>query len=247
MSLPANAPRLGVLGGMGPLATADFLVKVIRATPAASDQEHMPIIIHNVPQIPDRSRAYLNGSDAPWPHLLDGLRTLEAAGAAAIAIPCNTAHVWHARLANETDLPVLHIGQAALDVLALECPQARKVAIFATTATLKARIYHDPLVLRGYVPLEPDDTMQASHVSAGIAAVKAGRVEAGRLLLAEAAQALARQGAQALLMGCTEIPVALDGARLDMPAVDPTNALARSCVEWWHAAKVKLSLRDAQV
>jgi aspartate racemase len=247
MSLPADTPRLGVLGGMGPLATADFLVKVIQATPAASDQEHMPIIIHNVPQIPDRSRAYLSGSDAPWPHLLAGLRTLEVAGASAIAIPCNTAHVWHARLASETHLPVLHIGRAALESLALECPQARRVAILATTATLRARIYHDPLAQRGYVPLEPDDAMQASHVSAAIAAVKAGRIEEGRVLLAEAAEALACKGAQALLMGCTEIPVALAGARLDMPCVDPTHALARSCVEWWHSAKAKHALNGAHV
>ncbi|WP_175860311.1 aspartate/glutamate racemase family protein [Burkholderia cepacia] len=235
--MDAKIPRLGVLGGMGPLATTDFLVKVINATPAASDQEHMPIIVHNVPQIPDRSTAYLAGSDAPWPHLVDGVRTLEAAGCAAIAIPCNTAHVWHARLEKATALPVLHIGRAALDALRREFPRARTIGVLATTATLRARIYHDPLAASGIAAIEPDAAMQASHVSAAIAAVKAGRLDEARILLSDAVTALSARGAQAVLMACTEIPVALANAALDIPGVDPTDALARSCVDWWLSAQ----------
>lgn len=238
-------PRLGVLGGMGPLATTDFLVKVIHATPAASDQEHMPIIVHNVPQVPDRSTAYLAGSDAPWPYLLNGLRTLEAAGCAAIAIPCNTAHVWHARLAEATSLLVLHIGRAALENLERECPQTRTVGVLATTATLKARIYHEPLLSRGIRPIEPDGVMQASHVSTAIAAVKAGRIDEARGLLMEATSTLATFGAQAVLMACTEIPVALADAALEIHAIDPTNALAQACVNWWLAAKRDSTLANA--
>ncbi|BBQ00553.1 aspartate racemase [Burkholderia sp. SFA1] len=229
--------RLGVLGGMGPLATADFLVKLIRATPAESDQEHMPVIVHNVPQVPDRSTAFLAGSDAPWPHLLDGLRTLEAAGCAAIAIPCNTAHVWHARLAKETARPVLHIGEAAVDALLRQCPGARRVGILATQATLQARIYHDPLAANGIESIAPDDALQATHVSAAIGAVKAGRIDDARLLLTHAARALIASGADALLLACTEIPVALTGVSLGAPAIDPTDALARACVGWWLDAR----------
>jgi len=230
-------PRLGVLGGMGPLATADFLVKLIRATPAASDQEHMPVIVHNVPQVPDRSTAFLAGSDAPWPHLLDGLRTLEAAGCAAIAIPCNTAHVWHARLAHETVLPVLHIGEAGVDALLKQSVGARRGGILATSATLQARIYHDRLAMHGIAALTPDDALQGTHVSAAIGAVKGGRIEEARVLLAHAARALIAQGADALLLACTEIPVALAGVSLDVPAIDPTDALARACVGWWLEAR----------
>ncbi|BCQ28473.1 aspartate/glutamate racemase family protein (plasmid) [Caballeronia sp. NK8] len=230
-------PRLGVLGGMGPLATADFLVKLIRATPAASDQEHMPVIVHNVPQVPDRSAAFLAGSDAPWPHLLDGLRTLEAAGCAAIAIPCNTAHVWHPRLAHETALPVLHIGEAGVDALLKQSAGARRGGILATSATLQARIYHDQLAMHGIAALTPDDALQGTHVSAAIGAVKGGHIEEARMLLAHAAQALIAQGADALLLACTEIPVALAGVSLDVPAIDPTDALARACVGWWLEAR----------
>jgi aspartate racemase len=243
-STSAPLPRLGVLGGMGPLATADFLVKLIQATPATSDQEHMPVIVHNVPQIPDRSMAFLAGSDAPWPHLLDGLRTLEAAGCAAIAIPCNTAHVWHRRLAQASRLPVLHIGEAALGTLLRQYPDARKVGILATAATLKARIYHDQLAARGIEAVEPDETLQATYVSAGIAAVKGGRLEDARALLARAADALVARGADALLLACTEIPVALAGAAFN--SVDPTDALARACVDWWLAACNEPAQLEAQ-
>jgi aspartate racemase len=245
MSEAAPFPRLGVLGGMGPLATADFLVKLIQATPAASDQEHMPVIVHNVPQVPDRGTAFLAGSDAPWPHLLDGLRTLEAAGCAAIAIPCNTAHVWHSRLASETAGPVLHIGDRAVAALLRQCPDARRVAVLATAATLKARIYHDQLAASGIEAMSPDEAMQANYVSAGIAAVKSGRIDDARALLTQASDALIAQGADALLMACTEIPVALAGVLLPRPAIDPTDALARGCVDWWLAARNESAAREA--
>ncbi|MDR5759778.1 amino acid racemase [Caballeronia sp. LZ035] len=242
--IAAPLPRLGVLGGMGPLATADFLVKLIQATPAASDQEHMPVIVHNVPQVPDRSTAFLAGSDAPWPHLLDGLRTLERAGCSAIAIPCNTAHVWHQRLAEASTLPVLHIGEAALAALTRRYPRARRVGILATAATLKARIYHDQLVARGIEAIDPEPAMQAMYVSAGIAAVKAGRLDDARALLSGAADALMTRGADALLLACTEIPVALAGAAYH--AIDPTDALARACVDWWLAARADNAQLAAQ-
>ncbi|BAN26851.1 cysteate racemase [Caballeronia insecticola] len=241
---PAALARLGVLGGMGPLATADFLVKLIQATPAASDQEHMPVIVHNVPQVPDRSAAFLAGSDAPWPHLLDGLRTLEAAGCSAIAIPCNTAHVWHRRLAQETALPVLHIGEAALRALAYRYPEARRVGVLATAATLKARIYHEQLSARGIEAIEPGDDLQTTHVAAGIAAVKAGRIDEARAWLSHAATHLIARGADALLLACTEIPVALSGVALN--AVDPTEALARACVDWWLAARSESAQLETQ-
>src|SRR5947209_5090461 len=143
MSHTASAlPTLGVLGGMGPLATVDFMHKVIDATPARHDQEHIPLIVHSVPQIPDRTTAFLTGSDAPWGYLLAGLRVLENAGADVIAIPCNTAHLWHGRLAASARVPVLHIGHAACDAIGRRADAVRRVGLLATSATVQARIYH---------------------------------------------------------------------------------------------------------
>ena len=110
---------LGILGGMGPLATADFYAKLIAQTPAARDQDHVPVVIYAVPQVPDRTAALLRGGATPVPALLAGLRTLVAAGAQAIAMPCNTAHAWFDELAAQSPVPLLHIADAAADAATL--------------------------------------------------------------------------------------------------------------------------------
>ena len=104
---------IGVLGGMGPLATVDFMRKVIDLTPARRDQEHLPLIVYSVPQVPGRSACILEGAASPLPAMLRGIRTLAQAGAECIAIPCNTAHHWYDELARESRCPVLHIVDAA--------------------------------------------------------------------------------------------------------------------------------------
>src|SRR5688572_33509583 len=93
------SPLLGVLGGMGPLATVDFLAKLIEETGAERDEDHVPVVVYSVPQIPSRPAAILHGGASPLPAMLEGVRTLERAGATAIAIACNTAHYWHDALA----------------------------------------------------------------------------------------------------------------------------------------------------
>jgi aspartate racemase len=228
---------LGILGGMGPLATVDFFNKIVMHTPAKTDQEHMPIIIRNVPQVPDRSAAFLSGSDAPWEPLLAGVRMLESTGVQAIAIPCNTAHLWHARLAAATPVRILHIAHAAADWLAKTHPAARAAGILATAATVKSRLYHDAFEKRGLRVIEPTEDEQ-QWVSAGIHAVKAGEIAASRELMTRAAKALlARADApQALLYGCTEVPIALAGVDFGVVPLDSSDTLALACVQWWQQA-----------
>jgi aspartate racemase len=229
-------PVLGILGGMGPLATVDFFGKIVAHTPARTDQEHMPIIIRNVPQVPDRTAAYLSGSDAPWEPLLAGVRMLEAAGIDAIAIPCNSAHLWHGRLSQATRVPILHIGTSAAEWTVQHLPQVRSVGMLATTATVRSRLYHEQFEARGIDIVVPGHDDQQSLVMAGIHAVKAGDVAGARELLTEAAHRLlarAQPAPQALLLGCTEVPIALADAQLPVPKIDSTDTLARACVEWW--------------
>lgn len=237
MSHTASAfPKLGVLGGMGPLATVDFMHKVIDATPAHRDQEHIPVIVHSVPQIPDRSTAFLTGSDAPWDYLLAGLRVLENAGADAIAIPCNTAHLWHGRLAAASRVPVLHIGQAACNAICRRADPVTRIGLLATSATLQARIYDSELERAGIEVVTPCASSQETQVMKGINAVKAGQLEQGRMLLCGAAEALADSQVDALLLACTEIPVALAGLTFGAAVFDATDMLARECVAWWQRA-----------
>jgi aspartate racemase len=117
--MPAMAKPflLGVLGGMGPLATLDFQHKLLDATPAQSDQHHLPSVVWNVPQIADRQKALAGAGPSPLPQLLEGIEKLNQAGASHIAIPCNTAHHWYPQLSAASDAPILHIVDATLDAL----------------------------------------------------------------------------------------------------------------------------------
>ena len=108
---------LGVLGGMGPLASAHFMMRLTQLTPATRDQEHIPAVLWSDPRVPDRTRGKLEGGADPLPFLLRGVRGLKAAGCGAIAIPCNTAHGWYEAMAAE-GLPILHIVDAAADQMA---------------------------------------------------------------------------------------------------------------------------------
>src|SRR3954465_3228012 len=153
------AKVLGVLGGMGPLATVDFLRKLIEETPAARDEEHIPVIAWSVPQIPDRPPAITGTGESPLPAMLAGIHTLKAAGAIAIAIPCNTAHYWYDDMVREGGVPIVHIADAALEELAARSSAGKTVGLIATKGTLAAGFFQSRLKARGITPLinaEPD-------------------------------------------------------------------------------------------
>jgi aspartate racemase len=226
---------IGVLGGMGPLATADFYEKVIARTPAMRDQDHVPLVIYAVPQVPDRTAAILHGGASPLPDLLAGLRTLVAAGARAIAIPCNTAHAWYDELAAASPVPILHIADAASAAAARIAGAGTPVGLVATAGTLAAGIYPRRLAERGFDCVMPSAPDMDELVTPGIFRVKAGDVEGGGRLLERAVERLLGRGAAVAILGCTEVPVALDrlGSPLRVRCVDATAALAQHCVDWW--------------
>ncbi|MGB2818294.1 MAG: amino acid racemase [Burkholderiaceae bacterium] len=223
---------LGVIGGMGPLATADFFRKLIDATPARDDAGHIPVLIHSVPQIPSRPAAILRGGPSPLPALLAARNRLLAAGATVLAMPCNTAHHWYDELAAGCDVPFLHIVDAVADLL----PEgARELGIVATRATLHARVFEERLSKHGVRLSAPDEASYDRAVQPAIDAVKRGDSdEAGRMLEPVIAAALDR-GAVAVVLACTELPVALDAIASPLRArcIDSTDALARACVRHW--------------
>jgi aspartate racemase len=234
-NLLTDTTMLGVLGGMGPLATADFYEKLIALTSAACDQEHVPVLIYAVPQVPDRTAALVNGGASPLPALLAGLRTLTAAGAQAIAIPCNTAHAWYDELAAASPVPILHIADAAADAAARIAGPGARLALVATSGTLAAGVYPRRFAARGFDCATPTDAEMRDLVMPGIGRVKAGAVDEGGRLLERAVGALLERGAGAVVLGCTEVPVALDriASPLRAQCVDATAALATACVAWW--------------
>lgn len=223
---------VGVLGGMGPLATLDFMRKVLDATPATRDQDHVPMIVSCVPQIPDRTAAFRGEGGSPLEAIVACGRRLESAGADLIVMPCNTAHLWFDEVQAQLQRPMLHLVDAALrEALALAGPQAR-VGLLATDATIASGLYiNRRLADAPQVQwLLPTAAEMLEQVMPGIEAVKAGRLAQGQALLAEAAHALRQRGAAALVLGCTEIPLVLDAEACGLPVVDATAALARLVV-----------------
>lgn len=224
---------VGVLGGMGPLATIDFMHKMLRATPAAADQEHVPVVVSSIPQVADRTAAFRGEGDSPLPAMLASGRRLVDAGAGLIVMPCNTAHLWWDALAPALGRPMLHLVDAALaETVALAGPGAR-IGLLATDATVASGLYPNRTPAgSGLQWLLPTAAEMLDGVMPGIAAVKRGELDAGRAALQPVARALARRGAQALVLGCTEIPLVLDAASAGLPVVDATAALARRAVAW---------------
>jgi aspartate racemase len=222
---------LGVLGGMGPLATAAFFNKLLAATPATRDEDHLPTLIHSVPQIPSRPAAILRGGASPLPYLLVARDRLLAAGATLLAMPCNTAHYWYADLVNGTDAPFPHIADAVAAELP---PDARRIGVIATTATLSANIYAPRCDPRIEWLAPPHDEFE--HViQPGIDAVKRHAADEGGRLLEPVVAGLLERGATCVVLACTEVPVALDAiaSPLRVHCIDSTAALARTCVRLW--------------
>ncbi|MDO9709447.1 cysteate racemase [Paracraurococcus lichenis] len=224
---------LGVLGGMGPLASAQFMVRLTLLTPAERDQDHIPTVLWSDPRVPDRTAARLGTGEDPLPALLRGLRGLEAAGCGAIAIPCNTAHGWFAGMRAATRLPILHIVDAAAEDLHRQGVAPGPVGVMGTAATLAMGLYQEGLAGAGRDCLLPDAEVMARLVTPAIALVKANRVAEAYEPLAEAARSLVARGARAVVLGCTEIPLGITaGPALPFAVVDTIDALARAAIAW---------------
>jgi aspartate racemase len=228
---------IGVLGGMGPLATADFFAKVIAATQVANEEDHVPLLIQSDPRIPSRPDAILRGGPSPLPALLAARDRLIAGGATALAMPCNTAHFWYAQLVEGCSVPFVSILQACCDEVEARVSPGGPVGIIATGATLSEGLFSAPLQALGYTPMVPTADELESLILPAIERVKAGEpVEAG-VLLVGSVQALLDRGAQVVVLACTETPLALDAVQspLRVQCIDSTGALARACVAWWQA------------
>lgn len=238
MPNPLSSPLLGVLGGMGPLATADFLTKLVAETPATRDQDHIPYVAYGVPQIPERPAAILHGGESPLPHMLRGIATLKQAGAQTVAIACNTAHYWYDDLVREGGLPILHIADAVCDVLAERGITTGSVGLIGTDGTVKAGFFQQRLARHGLGCLLSSRDDQDRLVLPAIACVKANDLDQAHRLAIQAVERLHAAGARAVVLACTETPLAVEHAPCTAAGhcIDATRALARACVAWHRTA-----------
>lgn len=219
---------IGVLGGMGPSATVDFMDKIVQLTPATCDQEHLPVIVANLPHVPDRSAAIVSGGADPLPALLRGIDVLNRVDVGVVAIPCNSSHHWYAQMAERSKAPIIHIAKAC--VSSIDASQHRRIAVLATRGALASRIYQQALEERGMEPVVPQEAVQ-QHVDACIRAIKGGKMAEGVEALNRALAAIESVGASAAILGCTELPVAArSAAPSPLLLVDSSLELARATV-----------------
>ena len=227
---------VGVLGGMGPLATLDFMRKMLDATPAVEDQDHVPVVVSSIPQIPGRTAAFRGEGESPLSAMIASGQRLVRAGAGLIVMPCNTAHLWFDELQQALALPMLHLVDAALEDAVATVGADGRVGLLATDATLASGLYMNRRTPAGVAHdlhwQSPTSVEMTRWVQPGIAAVKAGRLPEARELLTQAVFALKQRGAAAVVLGCTEIPLALDAAHAPLPLIDATASLARRAVAW---------------
>lgn len=227
---------IGVLGGMGPLATIDFMRKVLAATPATSDQEHVPLIVSSIPQVPDRTAAFRGDGVSPLAAMAASGQRLARAGAGLVVIPCNTAHLWFAELESALALPMLHLVDAAIEDAVAATSAGASIGLLCTDATLASGLYVNRTPRSVQAPgvqwVLPTAKEMLDLVMPGIQAVKAGALEQAAALLGAAAKALVRRGASALVLGCTEVPLVLREGNSPVPVIDATDALARRAVAW---------------
>lgn len=227
--------RLGILGGMGPLATLDLQQKIMAATRAGRDQDHLPVVVWNVPQIADRQMALAGSGPSPLPQLLEAVKGLNQAGVSHIAIPCNTAHFWYDELQAASSATILHIADITTQTLTAEPLRPAAVGIIATRGTLNAGWFQSRFEGAGIHVMTPDDDELERWFVPGCYAVKRGEIASGGWLFNALADQLLSRGASKLVLACTEVPPALEAvSSVHLPhTLDPTAALASACVHLW--------------
>ena len=221
---------IGVVGGMGPWATLDFFEKVLRATPARRDQEHLRLIIDNNPKIPDRGPAILGDGEDPTPALVATARNVEAAGADLIVIPCNTAHYFYQAIQAAVRVPVVHIMREVAGAASRRFPRIGRAGLLATRATVATGLYQDAFRPLGAAVVVPDQHGQ-EVIDRLIYAIKAQGVDdALRSAGVAVGRGLNRAGAEAIILGCTELPLVLGEDTLGLPILDSNLILAEVAV-----------------
>ena len=231
----AHKFKVGVVGGVGPAATVDFMRKVVQLTRAACDQDHIKMIVEQNPQIPDRTAHLLSGGEDPTISLLATCKRLEEGGADIIAIPCNTAHAFVEKIDAQLNVPILNMLHEVRVHIQRFLPNVHRVGLLATTGTVATGVYHEAFSGSGIELLVPDEVNQARVMAAiyGDTGVKSGHTT-GRCSddLTASIKHMQALGAQAVILGCTELPLIelTPEAVSILPLVDPTSVLASSCV-----------------
>jgi aspartate racemase len=229
---PVRELTVGVLGGMGPAATVDLVNKILAASGARSDQEHLHLIVDCNPKVPNRNAAVDGTGPSPEPVLVAMARRLEAAGADFLVMACNTAHAWQAAIRSAVAIPFVSILEETAAAVAAAVPPGTPCGILAAGGCRRARLYERALEAIDRPPVVPEEAEQARFMDL-LYRIKAGDLGAEvRAEMAGLARRLVARGARLVIAGCTEVPLVLDPADCPVPLVDSSEVLARATVAY---------------
>ncbi len=221
--------KLGIIGGLGPMASAQFLELLTDKTDAATDQEHIEVFLYSRPQTPDRTAFLLGHSqESPYPVLLDSGRKLEAMGCGVLVMPCMTAYSFYPQL--KSDLQARLINPITESAAVLKRRGMQKVGIMATSGTLQVGTFQQALTDCGITPIVPDAANQAEVMSIIYDDVKSGK-PADMERFHSVAHSMRAQGAECVILGCTELSVIRQTQKIGAGFLDAMVVLAECAIE----------------
>lgn len=225
---------IGILGGMGPEATVHMFNLIVKFTLAEKDQDHIPIIVYNNPNIPDRTAAILHGGPSPLPALVQGAKLLEKAGADLIVMACHTAHYFYNDIIRHIQIPFLHLQRETLHWVEQRSGNIKRFGLLATSATIETKLFQDIFreSKKGFEIIIPgsEDLETVMSVLYGEKGIKRGFKDEPRELLLKVIGHLKEQEIDAIIAGCTEIPLVLKEIEMQLPVIDPLTITAKVAI-----------------
>lgn len=225
---------IGILGGMGPKATIYQYDLIVGLTKAERDSDHIPTIIFSNPQIPDRTEAIINNGPSPLPLLIEGAKFLQRNGAAFIIMPCVTAHYYYNEIIKNITIPFLNLLEETALYIQEELPALQRVGLLATTGTVETRLFQNHIGKKGKEVIIPGKKYQLQVMKAiyGKEGIKAGfTTRPNQIILDVVSHLREEKGSEAVIAGCTEIPLALKQEDIAIPLINPLEILARRAIE----------------
>ena len=220
--------RIGIIGGMGPIATVELFRMIVENPKSNVDQDHIQIFIDNNTKIPDRTKAILEGGTSPVPAILDSAERLEKAGADFLLMPCNTSHYYLDEIQKHCSVPVLNMIKETAAFL--DERKIRRVGLLATTGTIRGNVFERYFHPYGIELIYPDEEHQKAVMDFIYSGVKAGDTNYDCSRFLTTVHALMDAGAETIVLGCTELPVGKQMYSLDFPSVDAMEILARTAI-----------------
>lgn len=221
--------NIGIIGGMGPMASVDLFAKITALTMAKSDQEHIHVFVDSNTAIPDRTKAILEGGPNPVPELVHSALNLEAMGADILVMSCNTAHYFYDQIH-----PFIHVKMInMIEETALEVKRRnlKKVGLLATSGTYRTGIYDKIFLAHDIEVVKPAQEFEATIMDLIYNGVKAGCKEYPLTAIYEVIEAMKQQGVTTFILGCTELPLAFNMYNIKADTIDPTEILARCAIQ----------------